>query len=209
MEQHCYPFENLPLPYDYNALEPNIDGKTMEIHHDVLLRGYVDRLNELLACQPKLQCMSLEQLLRGQLPAACPDRFRLRFEAGGVYNHRFFFRGMTPGGSNPSRRMEQILCRAFGGMEELRHRMVEMAACVGGSSYIWLVLCGDRLRLVTTAGQEAPISQGLSPVLGLDLWEHAYFLKHISDRRQYAEDWFDLIDWKRAESCYLSGFRGY
>ena len=119
MEQHCYPFENLPLPYDYNALEPNIDGKTMEIHHDVLLRGYVDRLNELLACQPRLQCMSLEQLLRGQLPAACPDRFRLRFEAGGVYNHRFFFRGMTPGGSNPSRRMEQILCRAFGGMEEL------------------------------------------------------------------------------------------
>ena len=200
MENQFYPFVNLPLPYAYNALEPFIDEKTMHLHHDRHLQTYIDNLNAILAKEPGLQKCSLEELIQGaaQLPARL--RVPIRNNAGGVYNHRLFFAGLTPPtGQGPEGELAARLRRRFGSLEDFQEDFKKAALSVFGSGYAWLVEGRDGLRILTTPNQNTPLEQGLRPILTIDVWEHAYYLKHYNRRGDYTDDWFALINWDQAQ----------
>lgn len=200
MENQHYPFVNLPLPYAYNALEPFIDEKTMHLHHDRHLQTYIDNLNGILEKEPCLQTLSLEQLI--QIADRLPEGLgtSLRNNAGGVYNHRFFFDGMAPAtGGEPGGELLARLQRRFGSWEDFREDFKKAALSVFGSGYAWLVDGSQGLRIVTTPNQNSPIAWGLEPILTIDVWEHAYYLKHYNLRADYIDDWFALVDWEQAQ----------
>lgn len=200
MENNQYPFVNTPLPYAYHALEPFIDEKTMELHHDKHLQAYIDHLNAALKCHPSLQRMSLEQLLRcsGNLPARL--RIAIQNNAGGVYNHRFFFESMTnPALQAPVGLLGREIQRQFDGFDSFAHAMKKAALSVFGSGYAWLVSKKGRLSILCLPNQATPIERGFSPILVVDVWEHAYYLKHYNVRGDYIDDWARVIDWERAE----------
>jgi len=204
-----YPFVNTPLPYAYDALEPHIDTKTMHLHHDRHLQGYIDNLNAALQDQPGLQSLSLEGLIcsAGRLPAAVGTP--VSRNAGGVYNHRFFFDGMTPeAAAEPAGALADAINRAFGGFDAFADAFKIAALSVFGSGYAWLVADrSGRLRIVTSANQETPLTMGFCPVMNLDVWEHAYYLKHYNKRGDYVGDWFRVVDWKKAEERYVECLR--
>lgn len=212
MENMYYPFVNEPLPYDWKALEPWIDAKTMQLHHDRHLQAYIDQLNQILEENPALQKLSLRQLVMqaGKLPQWLQRP--VRNQAGGVYNHRFFFEGMRPAGrpgaeSNPAEALPQQLTahliQDFGGLEAFQKKWKEAAMSVFGSGYVWLVRIRGRMRIVTTANQNTPLAPGVQPLLCLDVWEHAYYLKHYNLRGDYVEDWFHVVDWDRVLRRFL------
>ena len=203
MNEH-YPFVNPPLPYAYDALEPYIDAKTMELHHDRHLQTYVNNLNSALKDHPELQSWSLEELIynTGQLPEAI--RQSIRNNAGGVHNHIFYFNGMS---NSPTRAQTGMLypaiVRDFGSIQKFYDDFKSKALSVFGSGYAWLVVNGDgKLQLITSANQDNPIAQNLCPVVGIDVWEHAYYLKHYNERAAYIDDWFQVVDWERAGQAY-------
>lgn len=200
MENQSYPFVNLPLPYAYNALEPFIDEKTMHLHHDRHLQTYIDNLNGILEKEPSLQALSLEQLI--QIADRLPENLgtSLRNNAGGVYNHRFFFAGMAPATEGkPGGELLARLQRRFGSWEDFREDFKKAALSVFGSGYAWLVDSPQGLRIVTTPNQNSPIAWGLRPILTIDVWEHAYYLKHYNLRADYIDDWFALVNWEQAQ----------
>ncbi len=197
-----YPFINLPLPYDYDALEPYIDTKTMQLHHDRHLQTYIDNLNAVLKENPRLQKFSLEQLIRGAHRLPRELQTRVRNNAGGVYNHRFFFENMTPSSQEPSGVLADAVDRTFGGPEAFEKKFTEAALSVFGSGYAWLVSDRGRLRIITSPNQNTPLEEGLCPILNLDVWEHAYYLKHYNRRADYIPDWFNVVNWDRAEDNY-------
>lgn len=204
MENQVYPFVNLPLPYPYNALEPLIDEKTMHLHHDRHLQTYIDNLNGILEHEPCLQSLSLVQLIQvaGKLPTGLGTA--LRNNAGGVYNHRFFFAGMAPPpNAGPGPALLARLQRRFGSLEDFQADFKKAALSVFGSGYAWLVDGPQGLRILTTPNQNGPVAQGLRPILTLDVWEHAYYLKHYNLRADYIDDWFPLIDWDQAQQNAL------
>ncbi len=203
MNEH-YPFVNPPLPYAYDALEPYIDTLTMHLHHDRHLQTYVDNLNKALRDYPELQTWSLERLIYNADTFPEPVRTAIRNNGGGVYNHIFFFDGMT---NSATRSRAGTLCPAivkdFGSIERLRKDFKDKALSVFGSGYAWLVVDSDRtLRIVTSANQDSPLSQNYCPVLALDVWEHAYYLKHYNERAAYIDDWFNVVNWERAGELY-------
>ena len=176
-----YPFENPPLPYGYQELEPFIDERTLHFHHDKHLQTYVDNLNAILKQEEALQSWTLEELVRGieQVPASV--REPVRNNAGG----------------------KEALHRAFGGYDEFWKQMKAAALGVFGSGYAWL--CADEtgaLQIVKTANQQTPLAQGLCPILTVDVWEHAYYLKNQNRRGEYLNAWAQVIDWDQAEECY-------
>ena len=196
----CYPFVNTPLPYAYNALEPYIDEKTMELHHDRHLQAYIDNLNTLMEENPQYQHWSLDKILMNNscLPPTLQTPFKNN--AGGVYNHRFFFESMTNHKDmSPGPCLSSLISRSFQSLDNFKSCFKKTALDVFGSRYAWLVLCRDGLAITWSANQDTPLSQGQCPVLNLDVWEHAYYLKHYNRRADYIEDWFHLIDWHRAE----------
>jgi len=200
-----YPFQLMPLPYDYNALEPYIDTKTMQLHHDRHLKTYVDDLNAALANCPALQNCSLEQLISRAPKMTCELRTAVLRSAGGVYNHEFFFSGMVPGGRPPAGLLaEQIRC-CYGGAAAFQAQFKASALAVFGSGYTWLVR-GRRgqLLIVNTANQDTPVPKGLKPLACIDVWEHAYYLKHYNVRADYIDDWFRVADFGRASELYES-----
>lgn len=196
-----YPYENTPLPYAYDALEPHIDRETMELHHQKHLQSYIDNLNALLSQRPGLQRLPLEELttLTGQLPHA--GSAPLARNAGGVFNHRFYFEGLTPRSTGrPSGDLAGAMDRTFGGWENFQAAFTAAALGVFGSGYAWLVVDRrGRLRIVTTANQETPLARGLVPLLSVDVWEHAYYLKRQNRRGEYLSHWFAVTDWEVAE----------
>lgn len=199
-----YPFENPPLPYGYQELESFIDERTLHFHHDKHLQTYVDNLNAILKQEEALQSWTLEELVRGieQVPASV--REPVRNNAGGVYNHIFYFNGMAPHhGRRPEGALKEALHRAFGGYDEFWKQMKAAALGVFGSGYAWL--CADEtgaLQIVKTANQQTPLAQGLCPILTVDVWEHAYYLKNQNRRGEYLNAWAQVIDWDQAEECY-------
>lgn len=198
-----YPFENLPLPYGYNALEPFIDEKTMQLHHDRHLQTYIDNLNAILEENPRLRMLSLKQLI--MYSSRLPRRLRnsVRNNAGGVYNHRFFFDGLiNPAPAAPSGNLETAIIRRYGSFDNFKEAFKNAALSVFGSGYAWLVVDRGMLRIVTTANQNSPIEQCLCPVLTIDVWEHAYYLKHFNLRADYIDDFMRIINWDRAEKLY-------
>lgn len=205
MNEH-YPFVNTPLPYAYDALEPYIDEKTMELHHDRHLQTYIDNLNAVLEKQPSLQGLTLEQLIRRAPRLSRNIGVPIHRNAGGVYNHRFFFDSLSPDAlSGPTGALEYAITKCFGSVSEFKEKFDTAAMSVFGSGYAWLV--SDRksnLKIITTANQDTPLNMGLIPILNVDVWEHAYYLKHYNKRADYIGDWWNVINWPKAEERFIN-----
>lgn len=205
MENEYYPFVNLPLPYAYDALEPYIDEKIMHLHHDKHLQTYIDNLNKVLDAHPELQSLSLTELLKylSRMPADVQQP--IRNNGGGVYNHRFYFALLT----NPSEgeavgHLGEAITRTFGSFQNFKDQFKQAALSVFGSGYAWLVLNNGRLEIMTTANQNTSIELRLGPILAIDVWEHAYYLKHYNVRADYIDDWFKVVNWEQAELNYYA-----
>ena len=203
MNQH-YPFVNPPLPYDYDALNPFIDTKTMHLHHDRHLQTYVDNLNKSLKDYPEFHDWSLEQLLTniGSLPVDI--QIPVKNNGGGVYNHIFYFNGMTNSETRSQAGMLYLaIVKDFGSAERFLYEFKNHALSVFGSGYAWLVSNQTgKLKIITTANQDTPISQHLCPIATIDVWEHAYYLKHYNERTAYIDDWFSVVNWVYAAELY-------
>ena len=199
------PFENTPLPYAFDALEPYIDARTMEIHHDHHLQAYIDGLNRAIAPFPALQNCTAARLAVLNAPALRCIRPALCRNAGGVFNHRFYFAGMTPDGSRrlPCGALQAAVLQTFGTQASFEDAFTKAALGVFGSGYVWLVRdVAGRPHIITTANQDTPMARGLRPLLCCDVWEHAYYLKHQNRRADYAADWLRVADWARANDIF-------
>lgn len=205
MSDFFYPFVNKPLPYDYDALEPYIDTKTMHLHHDKHLQTYVDNLNKALTDYPLLQKMALPQLLSNPDKLLQSARTAIMNNGGGVYNHRFYFNALAnPSIEEPIGELAGAINKAFGSFENFKSEFIKAALSVFGSGYAWLVLDGNgKLKIITTANQDTPLAMGLCPILNVDVWEHAYYLKHYNVRADYLNDWFNVVNWPVISTNYM------
>jgi len=188
-------FEVPDLPYPYDALEPHIDEATMKLHHDKHHQAYVDKANDALA-GTEWEGKSVEEVLKNldQLPD--DKRTAVRNNAGGHANHSFFWEIMSPdGGGDPSGPLADRINEAFGGLDKLKEQV--NAAGVGqfGSGWTWLVHDGSGLAVTSTPNQDSPISAGQTPLIGIDVWEHAYYLKYQNKRPDYLQAWWNVINW--------------
>lgn len=197
-----YPFTLTPLPYAYDALEPYIDEETMHLHHDKHLATYVENLNAALAPYPATHGLTLEELLF--FPQRLPEKIRTTVQnnAGGVYNHDLYFSAMTPHSSGaPVGGLAAAIMRQFGSYEEFSRRLRQAGQTRFGSGWAWLATnSSGRLYILSTANQDVPFP--LCPVLPLDVWEHAYYLKYQNRRADYLANWMNTIDWERANERY-------
>lgn len=191
-----YPFENTPLPYSYDALEPYIDAKTMELHHNRHLQTYIDNLNTTLAAHPAIQGLSLEFMLSNLWRMPRELSISIKNNGGGVYNHRFYFEGMSPDSSRNYSIVDEI-ASAYGSFEDFKALFKEAALSVFGSGYAWLICNGNIFEITTTINQNTPNLKLNQPLLNIDVWEHAYYLKHYNERNKYIEDWFNVINWEK------------
>ncbi len=194
MAEHELP----PLPYDYSAIEPHIDTQTMQIHHDKHHATYVNNLNAALKEQPDLQGRSAEQLMRDI--DAVPESIRtaVRNNGGGHVNHTLFWDIMTPGGPGaPSGDLMTAIQTAFGGVEQLKAAINDAGAKRFGSGWAWLVVDGGSLSVISTANQDSPLMEGKTPILGVDVWEHAYYLKYQNRRPDYLQAWWNTVNWDK------------
>ncbi len=206
-----YKFVNLPLPYAFEAMEPFIDKKTMELHHNRHLQTYINNLNKALDSYPELQKLPLESLATPPQTLPPANWTAIRNNAGGVYNHRFFFNGLIPAADAkaPSGMLLGDIVKVYGSFDNFKDAFKEAALSVFGSGYAWLVVDGQGdLTITTTANQDTPLSWGLCPVLTIDVWEHAYYLKHYNLRADYIDDWFSVINWQRANRLFEACFMG-
>lgn len=194
-----------PLPYPYDALEPHIDARTMEIHYTKHHQSYVDKLNATLEKYPELQKKTLEELLKS-LDSISPEiRTAVRNHGGGHWNHSFFWKIMTPrAGGGPTDKLAVVIDKNFGDFINFKKEFSTAAANLFGSGWVWLAKNGDELKIITTPNQDSPISQNLKPIVGLDIWEHAYYLKYQNRRTEYIEAWWNVVNWRQAEENFLS-----
>jgi len=182
------------LPYDYSGLEPHIDEETMKIHHTKHHSGYVDKLNKALEGYPEIAKKSIEEIL-GDLDSLPGDiKTAVINNGGGHFNHSLFWSIMKPEGSSPEGRIARMIDDSFGSFESFKEEFGREAAGCFGSGWVWLI-AGDKLSIASTANQDSPISAGQKPILGLDVWEHAYYLKYQNRRPAYIEAWFKVINW--------------
>lgn len=204
-----YPFEVKPLPYAYDALEPYISQQIMHLHHDRHLKTYVDNLNRALEPCPQLHRLTLKRLIVKAPSLPRHLQVPISRNAGGVYNHQFFFDSLQPpAGQQPAGALEKALTRCFGSVSEFRALFTEASLAVFGSGYAWLVRCGDgRLRIITTANQETPLTRGMQPILNLDVWEHAYYLQYYNVRADYVEAFWNVVNWEVMERRFEGGCR--
>lgn len=198
-----YPFQVKSLPYDYDGLEPYIDTETMKLHHDKHYAGYVAKLNDVLAMYPEYQHDSLEMLLRS-IPHL-PDSLKTPVQnyGGGVYNHELYFDNLSGERMQPSQRMKEIISKSFGSMEAWEIAIKDVAMSQFGSGYVWMVVDEDKeLHLVPTLNQNTPDLNKVYPILLIDLWEHAYYLKYNNRRDEYLNNIGYLINWEEVERRY-------
>jgi Fe-Mn family superoxide dismutase len=184
------------LGYEFNALEPHIDAKTMEIHHDKHHAAYVNKLNEALEGHPDLAAKSVEDLLRGidSVPEAI--RGAVRNHGGGHANHSLFWTSMSPkGGGEPSGDLAKAMNAAFGSFDGFKEKFKAAAGGQFGSGWGWLVKDGDKLEILARPNQDSPLMEGKTPLLGVDVWEHAYYLHYQNRRPDYLSAFFNVIDW--------------
>ncbi|WP_027892697.1 superoxide dismutase [Calidithermus chliarophilus] len=194
-----YPFKLPDLPFDKAALEPHIDAQTMEIHHGKHHAAYVNNLNAALEKAPEIQGWSLEQLL-GRITEV-PESIRQAVinNGGGHHNHTLFWDILTPGGSQrPTGRLAEAIDAAFGSFDELKAKMTQAGATRFGSGWAWLVKDGEgKLHVYSTPNQDSPLMQGHTPLLGIDVWEHAYYLKYQNRRPDYLAAIWNVINWDK------------
>jgi len=204
------------LPYAFDALEPHIDAKTMEIHHDKHHAAYVAGLNAALAKVPDLAGKALARVLEG-LPAIADEALRaaLRNNGGGHWNHAFFWQTLAPSAKSrePSEELAVAIQSAFGSMSAFKKAFGEAAAKRFGSGWAWLVVNGGKLRITSTPNQDNPLMKGLVPgadlgipILALDVWEHAYYLHYQNRRADYIAAWWNVINWPEASKRFGSAF---
>jgi superoxide dismutase, Fe-Mn family len=195
-------YELAPLPYAHNALEPHIDEQTMQIHHGKHHQAYVNNLNAALEKHPEISA-SLESLLSDLSSVPEDIRTAVRNNGGGHWNHSFFWDLMTPGGASaPVGSLGDAITATFGGLDALKEKM--NAAGVGrfGSGWAWLVVKDGKLEVLSTANQDTPLELGATAVLGVDVWEHAYYLKYQNLRPKYLEAWWNVVNWDKAQANY-------
>ncbi|MCB0264449.1 MAG: superoxide dismutase [Calditrichaeota bacterium] len=185
------------LPYDHNALEPHIDEKTMQIHHGKHHAGYVNNLNAALEGHTNLQQMSIEELLKNLKNMPDSIRNAVRNNGGGHYNHSIFWPCMSPnGGGKPSGALAAAIDKAFGSFDNFKDQFAKAGATRFGSGWAWLVKNSDgSLAVTSTANQDNPISDGQYPLLGLDVWEHAYYLNYQNRRPDYISAFWNVVNW--------------
>jgi Fe-Mn family superoxide dismutase len=196
-------FELPKLPYAVDALEPYIDAQTMSIHHDKHHQAYVTNLNAAIEKHPELASKSLEELL-SDLNAIPEDiRMAVRNHGGGTWNHNMFWEIMGPKmGGSPSGELTKALEAAFGSFEAFKAEFEKAAIGRFGSGWAWLVRKGDGLAIVSTANQDNPHSEGMAPILGIDVWEHAYYLKYQNRRPEYVSNWWNVVNWDAVADRY-------
>ncbi|GAB4460090.1 MAG: superoxide dismutase [Anaerolineales bacterium] len=189
-------FELPKLPYAYDALEPYIDARTMEIHHTKHHQAYITNLNGAIEKAPELAGKPLEDLL-GNLNAV-PEAVRMvvRNHGGGTYNHNLFWEIMAPkAGGTPSGELAKAIDSSFGSFEAFKDEFTKAAIGRFGSGWAWLVKKGSGLAVVSTANQDTPLSEGMTPILGIDVWEHAYYLLYQNRRPDYVAAWWNVVNW--------------
>ena len=192
-----------PLPYPANSLEPSIDAQTMEIHHDRHHKAYVDNLNKALEGHSNLQSKTIENLLReiNQVPENI--RNAVRNNGGGHANHSMFWEIMVKGGGGePSGPLADDLKKTFGDFAAFKAKVKEVAVARFGSGWGWLVWDGGKLQVLSTANQDSPYMDNQVPLLGIDVWEHAYYLKYQNKRADYIEAWWNVVNWKAVAQRY-------
>lgn len=199
-------FELPPLPYPNNALEPHIDEQTMMIHHDRHHAAYVNNANAALEGHPDLAAKSVEELLRNIDSVPESIRTAIRNNAGGHANHTLFWEVMTPGGASaPSGELAAAIDKAFGSFDAFKEKFAQAAATRFGSGWAWLVVnqSGD-LEVYSTANQDSPYMDGKTPILGLDVWEHAYYLKYQNKRPDYIAAFWNVVNWDVVAQKYAA-----
>jgi Fe-Mn family superoxide dismutase len=195
-------YELPPLPYAYDALEPHIDAETMKIHHDAHHKAYVDNLNKALDGHPQLQGKPIEQLLQEMDKVPMDIRQTVINNGGGHANHTLFWEVMIKGGSKPSGDLAKAIDATFGSLEKLQAEMSDKAVKQFGSGWSWLVLDKGKLATIGLANQNSPVLTGQAPLLGLDVWEHAYYLKYRNKRADYVKAWWNVVNWDNVAARY-------
>lgn len=198
-------FELKPLPYAYDALEPYIDKETMMLHHDKHEKAYLDNLNKAISKYPELYKMGIEGMLKDLNSIPEDIRETVKNNAGGVYNHEFFWSIMSPEkNQTPSGDLLKAINNDFQSFDNFKAKFKEAALGRFGSGWAFLVKDKDgKLSIISTANQDSPISQGLTPIISIDVWEHAYYLKYQNRRGDYIDNWWNVVNWKQAENNYL------
>jgi Fe-Mn family superoxide dismutase len=185
-----------PLPYDYTALEPHIDEQTMRIHHDKHHAAYVNNLNAAIEKHPELQNKSAEDLVKGINTVPEDVRPAIRNNGGGHLNHTMFWEIMGPGkGGEPRGGVAEAIKSTFGDFEKFKTQMNDAGVKRFGSGWVWLVDIGGKLAIESTANQDSPLMEGKKPIIGIDVWEHAYYLKYQNRRPDYLGAWWNVINW--------------
>lgn len=191
------------LPYSYDALSPYIDAKTMEIHHTKHHQGYIDKLNAVLSMHPEMSNTPVEKMLSDLSKVPEDIRLAVQNQGGGHVNHSFFWQLMKKGGSQAKGLIADEIQKVFGTMNVFQQQFNKEAQNLFGSGWAWL--CVDKngtLKIVATKNQDSPISQGLTPILGLDVWEHAYYLSYQNRRPDYIAAWWRVVNWEMVEELY-------
>jgi Fe-Mn family superoxide dismutase len=198
-------YELPDLKYDYSALEPYIDGQTMEIHHQKHHGTYVSKLNSALEGHSNLADKSIEDLLKDLNSVPESIRTAVRNNGGGHFNHTMFWEIMSGNaGGTPSGDLGSAIDNTFGGFDKFKDEFAAAAVSRFGSGWAWLVLDNGNLKVTSTANQDNPVSDGLKPVMGLDIWEHAYYLKYQNRRPEYIENWWNVVNWDEVAKRYES-----
>jgi Fe-Mn family superoxide dismutase len=192
------------LPYDYDALEPHIDERTMRIHHDKHHQGYTNKLNAALEGHDDLQNHSIEALLTGLENLPADIQTPVRNNGGGFYNHRLFWTVMSPdGGGRPSGDLAEAIADTFGSFDDFKDQFQSTAAGQFGSGWGWLVAHADgSLEVTSTPNQDNPLLDGNTPILGVDVWEHAYYLHYQNERGTYLDHWWNVVNWDAVENNF-------
>jgi Fe-Mn family superoxide dismutase len=200
-----YPFKLPELPYAFEALEPHIDARTMEIHHDKHHAAYTNNLNKALEKHPDLQKKSIEDLLRSIDSLPEDIRTAVRNNGGGFVNHNLFWQIMSShGGGEPAGDLAQAINAKFGSFADFKTRLSAAAVGQFGSGWGWLVVKNGQVDLYATPNQDSPIMRGDTPILGVDVWEHAYYLKYQNRRPDYVEAWWNTVNWSEVAKRFAA-----
>lgn len=200
MAEHTLP----PLPYPYEALEPHISKETMEYHHDKHHQAYVTNLNNALKDYPDLQGKSVEELISDLNAVPEAIRTAVRNNGGGHANHTLFWELMTPGGAKePTGELGEAITKAFGSLDDLKKQVNDAGAKRFGSGWAWLVTDGaGALSVISSANQDSPLMEGKTPLLGVDVWEHAYYIDYRNRRPDYLAVWWNTVNWDKVAELY-------
>ena len=195
-------YEVPPLPYDYDALEPHIDEATMRVHHDKHHQAYVDKVNAALE-GTDLADAAIEDVLKDLSAVPEDKRTAVRNNGGGHYNHSLFWEWMSPdGGGEPDGDLRAGIDEAFGSFDDFKTKVKDAGVGQFGSGWAWLIKDGDGVAITSTPNQDTPVMEGKTPIIGIDVWEHAYYLNYKNKRPDYIDAWWNVVNWDEAQKRF-------